>query len=190
MLEARSLTSDATHWAQAQVAQGRPLQTIYPTSFLAEGNVHVNIGGQHYMLGGDGVSYGVPAPKGETWRERFLSEVSSQIDPDRVAFPGRTDYLTYLALLRRSDAHVYLTYPFVASWSLREAMACGCAIVASDTAPVREFISDGETGVLTPFQRLNGRILIALDGTEHHCSRKLHCARCSTRSFRCRFRVE
>ncbi len=103
------------------------------------------------LLGGDGVSYGAPAPNGETWREIFLKEVADQIDLSRVAFPGRIDYATYLAMLRRSDAHVYLTYPFVASWSLREALAAGCAIVGSDTEPVREFITHGRNGVLTPF---------------------------------------
>jgi glycosyltransferase involved in cell wall biosynthesis len=103
------------------------------------------------MLGSDGVSYGVAAPGGSTWREIFMKEVAGEIDPSRVAFPGRIDYLTYLALLRRSDAHVYLTYPFVASWSLREALAMGCAIVGSDTEPVREFITHGRNGLLTSF---------------------------------------
>ena len=103
------------------------------------------------MLGGDGVSYGVPAPQGTTWRETFMREVADQIDPSRISFPGRIDYSLYLSLLRRSDAHVYLTYPFVASWSLREALATGCAIVGSDTEPVREFISHGRTGLLTSF---------------------------------------
>jgi len=103
------------------------------------------------MLGGDGVSYGVAAPNGGTWREIFLREVAGQIDPSRVVFPGRIDYAAYLALLRRSDAHVYLTYPFVASWSLREALAMGCAIVGSDTEPVREFITHGRNGLLTSF---------------------------------------
>jgi glycosyltransferase involved in cell wall biosynthesis len=103
------------------------------------------------MIGGDGVSYGVPAPNGGTWRELFLKEVVDRIDPSRISFPGRTDYETYRALLRRSDAHVYLTYPFVASWSLREAIAVGCAIVGSDTEPVREFITHGRNGLLTSF---------------------------------------
>lgn len=103
------------------------------------------------LLGGDGVSYGVPAPNGGTWREIFMKEVADQIDLSRIVFPGRIDYVTYLALLRRSDAHVYLTYPFVASWSLREALAVGCAIVGSDTEPVREFITHGRNGLLTSF---------------------------------------
>jgi glycosyltransferase involved in cell wall biosynthesis len=103
------------------------------------------------MVGGDGVSYGVPAPNGGTWRETFLKEVADQIDPSRVSFPGRIDYPAYLAMLRRSDAHVYLTYPFVASWSLREALATGCAIIGSDTDPVREFITHGRNGLLTSF---------------------------------------
>jgi len=103
------------------------------------------------MLGGDSVSYGGPAPNGGKWREVFLKEVEDQIDPSRIVFPGRIDYETYLAILRRSDAHVYLTYPFVASWSLRESLAAGCAIIGSDTEPVREFITHGKNGLLTSF---------------------------------------
>jgi len=103
------------------------------------------------MLGGDGVSYGAHAPNGTTWREFFMTEVAGQIDLSRVVFPGRVDYQVYIQLLRRSDAHVYLTYPFVASWSLREALAAGCAIIGGDTEPVREFITDGRNGLLTSF---------------------------------------
>jgi len=103
------------------------------------------------MVGSDGVSYGVMPPEGGTWRDMMMREVGDRIDTARVAFPGRIGYDLYLALLKRSDAHVYLTYPFVASWSLREAMAMGCAVVGSDTQPVREFISDGRTGVLSSF---------------------------------------
>lgn len=102
------------------------------------------------MVGGDGVSYG-PQLLGSTWRQQFLNEVASVIDPARICFPGRVPYTTFLALLQRSDAHLYLTYPFVLSWSFREALACGCAMVASDTAPVREFITHRRTGLLVPF---------------------------------------
>ncbi|GBQ28740.1 glycosyltransferase family 4 protein [Gluconacetobacter sacchari] len=102
------------------------------------------------LVGGDGVSYGARLPQG-AWRARMLAELAGRIDPDRVHFAGRVEYDTFRALLRRSDAHVYLTYPFVASWSLREAMAMGCAIVGSDTVPVREFLTDGRTARLVPF---------------------------------------
>ena len=107
------------------------------------------------IVGGDGVSYGGPAANG-TWRETMMAELGGQIDPQRVLFPGRVDYSTYLALLGRSDAHVYLTYPFVASWSLREALASGCAVVGSDTQPVREFITHGRNGMLVPFFDIEG----------------------------------
>jgi glycosyltransferase involved in cell wall biosynthesis len=79
------------------------------------------------------------------------NEIAGSADMSRVHFAGRVPYETYLKLLQRSDAHVYLTYPFVASWSLREAMAVGCAIVGSDVAPVREFITHRKTGLLVPF---------------------------------------
>ncbi len=103
------------------------------------------------MIGGDGVSYGTVPHQGGKWRDVMLAEIGKHIDPSRVVFPGRVAYSTYLSVLRRSDAHVYLTYPFVASWSMREAMAIGCAMVGSDTQPVREFIIHGENGLLTPF---------------------------------------
>ena len=99
------------------------------------------------MVGADGVSYGARLMD-TTWRAFMLAEVGPRIDPARLCFPGRVPYDLFLRLLQRSDAHVYLTYPFVLSWSLREAMACGCAIIGSDTAPVREFIADGKTGLL------------------------------------------
>ncbi|MCE2565575.1 glycosyltransferase [Komagataeibacter sp. FNDCF1] len=103
------------------------------------------------MVGGDGVSYGGRAPGGGTWRQHMLAELGSLIDPARVHFAGRVEYDGFRRLLQRSDAHVYLTYPFVVSWSLREAMACGCAIVGSRTPPVEEFLHDGTTARLVPF---------------------------------------
>ena len=102
------------------------------------------------IVGSDEVSYGA-TPKDTTWREHMLREIGDQLDLSRVHFLGRVDYQDYRALLQRSDVHVYLTYPFVASWSLREALAMGCVIVGSDTAPVREFITDGQNGLLAPF---------------------------------------
>jgi glycosyltransferase involved in cell wall biosynthesis len=102
------------------------------------------------IVGGDGVSYGAAPPAGQTWRQIYLDEVKEQLDMSRVHFVGTLAYEHFIPLLQLSRVHVYLTYPFVLSWSLLEAMACGCAIVASDTAPLQEVIHP-ETGVLTPF---------------------------------------
>jgi glycosyltransferase involved in cell wall biosynthesis len=103
------------------------------------------------LVGGDGVSYGSGPRRGANWREVMLAEVGKDIDRDRIVFPGRIPYATYLSMLQRSDAHVYLTYPFVASWSLRESLALGCPVIGSDTQPVQEFLTHGENGLLVPF---------------------------------------
>lgn len=111
-------------------------------------------GAQVVLLGGDETSYGARPPGDRSWKEIFLSEVRPQIpDADwaRVHFLGRVPYPTFLSLVQVSTVHVYLTYPFVLSWSLLEAMSAGCAIVASDTAPVREAVIEGQTGVLVDF---------------------------------------
>lgn len=108
---------------------------------------------QVVLVGEDGVSYGPPPAEG-TWKQIYIDEVRPRIpDADwaRVHFVGRIPYADFIALLQVSTVHVYLTYPFVLSWSLMESMAAECAIVASDTAPVREVIRDGETGVLVDF---------------------------------------
>lgn len=108
------------------------------------------------IIGGNEVSYGAAPPAGpgghaQTWREIFLNEVKGELDLSRVHFVGKVSYADFLRVLQVSTVHVYLTYPFVLSWSLLEAMSAGCAIVASDTAPVREAIRHGETGQLVDF---------------------------------------
>jgi glycosyltransferase involved in cell wall biosynthesis len=102
-------------------------------------------------VGGDEVSYGAKAPEGKIWRQHFLQELEGQLDLSRIHFLGTIAYQHYLALLQISTVHVYLTYPFILSWSLLEAMACGCAIVASKTAPVQEVIEDQQDGLLVDF---------------------------------------
>lgn len=106
------------------------------------------------LVGGDDVSYGARPDEGTKWKEIFAREVRAQIsDADwaRVHFLGHIAYQHFIALLQVSTVHVYLTYPFVLSWSLLEAMSVGCAIVASDTQPLREAIRHDETGRLVDF---------------------------------------
>ena len=103
------------------------------------------------IIGGAGVSYGPDLPEGESYKQRYLDEVRGSIDEARVHFLGRVPYERYLDVLRISSAHVYLTYPFVLSWSMIEAMSAGCAVVASATPPVQEVIRDGENGLLFDF---------------------------------------
>jgi glycosyltransferase involved in cell wall biosynthesis len=103
------------------------------------------------IVGGDDVSYSPRLPAGETWRARMLREMDGRIDRSRVHFTGRLAYADYVSLLQVSSAHVYLTYPFVLSWSLLEAMSAGCAVVASRTAPVEEVIVHGHNGLLADF---------------------------------------
>ena len=103
------------------------------------------------IVGGDAVSYGARAPDGETWRSLMLKQVGAELDLSRVHFLGRVPYADYLRLLQVSTVHVYLTYPFVLSWSLLEAMSSGCMLVASRTAPVEEVIEHGRNGWLVDF---------------------------------------
>ncbi|WP_347266392.1 glycosyltransferase [Paracoccus sp. (in: a-proteobacteria)] len=106
---------------------------------------------QVVLVGGDGVSYGSLPRDAPNWKEKLLAELSGRLDLSRLHFMGRVPYPQYLALLQVSRVHCYLTYPFVLSWSLTEAMSAGCQIVASDTEPVRELIRDGENGRLVGF---------------------------------------
>ena len=98
----------------------------------------------------EGVSYGQPAP-GDSWRDVFLQEIEGCYNPERVHFTGTLAYASFLQLLKLSACHVYLTYPFVLSWSLLEAMSTGLPIVGSTTAPVQEVIRHQETGLLVDF---------------------------------------
>ncbi|MGL5985399.1 MAG: glycosyltransferase, partial [Burkholderiales bacterium] len=104
---------------------------------------------QVLIVGGDDVSYGSKPKDVANWREKLQGKVS--LDPARVHFLGRIPYDSYRKVLQISATHVYLTYPFVLSWSMLEAMASGCLVIGSATPPVREVIRHQENGLLVDF---------------------------------------
>ena len=124
------------------------------------------------IVGGDGVSYGAAAPRGQTWKQIFIDEVRDQISDEdwaRVHFLGKIPYDKFLTMLQVTSAHVYLTYPFVLSWSMIEAMASEAPIVANDVAPVTEVLVDGQNGLLVDFFDKDGlvdRVCTVLDDKE------------------------
>ena len=143
-------------------------------------------GAQIIIVGGDDVSYGGKPVGYANWRSRMEAEVS--FDHSTVHFTGKLPYQTYRAVLDCSKVHVYLTYPFVMSWSLLEAMAAGCVVVASDTAPVREVIVDGHNGMLVDFFDHHGiakRIARVLD-----CVDEYDCLRSAAKLTASRFDVK
>jgi len=102
------------------------------------------------VVGSEGVYYGAQ-PEGNSYKEQYLQELGDRIDLQRVHFLGKLDYAAFVGLLQLSTVHVYLTYPFVLSWSVLEAMSCECLVVGSRTPPVEEVIRHGENGLLVDF---------------------------------------
>jgi glycosyltransferase involved in cell wall biosynthesis len=102
------------------------------------------------VVGDDNVTYGQPPTEGGSWRAQMLNELGD-LDAGRVHFLGSIAYEDYLRLLQVSTVHVYLTVPFVLSWSCVEALAAGCVVVGSRTPPVVEVIEHGRSGILVDF---------------------------------------
>jgi glycosyltransferase involved in cell wall biosynthesis len=121
------------------------LMRSLPAILTRRPNAHVII------VGGDEVSYGQRLPEGKTYREEILKELGDSFDLSRVHFLGRVPYPTFLTVLQVSSVHVYLTYPFVLSWSMLEALSAGCLVVGSRTPPVEEVLRDRENGILVDF---------------------------------------
>ena len=118
------------------------------------------------IVGGDETSYGAMPADGRTCRQQLLDELGDSLDPSRVRFLGKVPYAAYLKILQVSAVHVYLSYPFVLSWSMLEAMAAGCLVVGSRTAPVEEVIRDGENGLLADFfqpEEIAQKVIAALE---------------------------
>lgn len=128
------------------------------------------------IVGGDGVSYGAGPGVGRTWKNIFLDEVRNKLSIDelsRIHFLGHIPYSHFIPLLQISAVHVYLTYPFVLSWSLIEAMSAGCSIVASKTQPVEEVIKHGENGLLVDFFDYENLARSVLSLLDNKCDAKL-----------------
>lgn len=117
-----------------------------PELLAADPDVEIVLIGQE-----TGSIYGAPPPGGGSWKEWMMAEVGSRFDRKRVNFVGRLPHEQMIDAFSISRAHVYYTYPFVLSWSLVEAMACECLILGSDTAPVRDAITNGRNGLLSDF---------------------------------------
>lgn len=116
-----------------------------PKILKARPNCHVVI------VGNDDVSYGKKAPDGKSYKDIYFDAVKQDIETSRVHFTGVLEYEEYLKVLQISTCHIYLTYPFVLSWSALEALSAGCVVVASSTDPVKEVITDGVNGLLVDF---------------------------------------
>jgi glycosyltransferase involved in cell wall biosynthesis len=135
-----------------------------PTILAARPNARVLI------VGGDEVSYGARLPAGETYKKRMLAELGGSLDLSRVHFLGKIPYNAFIEVLQVSRARVYLTYPFVLSWSMPEAMSAGCLSFGSRTQPVQEVLHRGGNRLLVDFfspDEIAERVVEALEDRRH-----------------------
>lgn len=138
------------------------------------------------IIGGDGVSYGRLPEDGTGWREHMLKEVGDRLDLSRVHFVGWLPYQQYLAVLQISSAHIYLTYPFVLSWGLIEAMSTECLVIGSRTPPVEEVIDGTSNGFLVDFfdtDALVEQIRWALDNQAATTAMRQRARQCIVKQF-------
>jgi glycosyltransferase involved in cell wall biosynthesis len=115
--------------------------------------------------------YGREAPKDSSWAKEMLKEVGSQLDPKRIWFTGHLPHDQMHQALNISSAHVYMTYPFVLSWSLLEAMASECLLIGSDTAPVRDALTHNKNALLFDFfdkEQLADTVIDAVNNQEKY----------------------
>ena len=115
------------------------------------------------VVGSDRICYGGEEKhiRHATFREHVMAE--SDYDSSKFIFTGLLAVSKLVDLLSVSDLHLYFTVPFVLSWSMMDALACGCTVLASDTEPVREMIEDGRNGLLCDFFDVEGFAAKAVD---------------------------
>lgn len=111
---------------------------------------------QVVIAGNDVTCYGEKLEGGKTYKQLMLEKLD--LDMNRVHFVGGLNFLDFIKLLQISSAHVYLTAPYILSWSMLNAMACGCCVVASDTQPVQEVIKNNYNGLLFDFHNINEQV--------------------------------
>ncbi|WP_017325785.1 glycosyltransferase [Synechococcus sp. PCC 7336] len=138
-------------------------QFIETVHLLLQRRPHCHI----VIVGEDRVAYGKQRQDGKTYKQAMLEQFP--LDPERTHFTDRLPYSDYLKVLQASDAHIYLTRPFVLSWSMLEAMSVGCLLVASGTPPVLEVLQDNVNGLLVDFfspEQIADRVEEALDNRD------------------------
>lgn len=101
------------------------------------------------IVGEDRVVYGRKRSDGKTWKQEMLETLN--LDETRIHFPGKLPHEELRKVYQASSAHIYLTRPFILSWSMMESMASGCLLIAADVPTVTEVITDNETGLLVDF---------------------------------------
>ncbi len=122
---------------------------------------------QVVIIGGDGVGYGAARKDGRSYKQAMLEELAGQLDAGRIHFVGQVAHAAFIRLLQLSSAHVYLTYPFVLSWSVLEAMAVEAPLIASSTPPVCEVVQSDVNGKLVDFFDAQGLAHAIADALEH-----------------------
>jgi glycosyltransferase involved in cell wall biosynthesis len=104
-----------------------------------------------FVVGTDRIAYGGDDSytNGKSFKEWVLSQ--DEYDLEKIKFVGRLNPLELGKAMAAADLHMYLTVPFVLSWSMMDAMSCGAVVLGSATSPVKEMIRDGENGLLADF---------------------------------------
>lgn len=122
----------------------------------------------HVLIAGDEKThYGSKPQDGKTWKQMEVEK--GGYDPERVHFLGWIKRESFRTMLQASTVHVYLTLPYVLSWSVLQSMSAGCCLVSSATAPVQEVVEDGVNGLLADVnspEEIAGKIIRALEDSE------------------------